>query len=1143
MSTMPSLLRSPAVRATITGVLLGAWSSAGAGIPIPNVPLFIGNDVPANIFLMLDDSGSMDWEVLGRRPNAQGSGWLDFSPHSFSASASITRDLLLCVGYNTMAYNPNVTYTPWVGVDEDGVPYANQSISAARNDPYDPDAGVTNLLSVDGSGKPTLFGQWTDTNGDNLYQSGECPIGTTGFFSYAARVNGGAFSNPRFVFVNTLTATQQTNFANWYTYYRKRIYVLKRAISELVSTSQQRMGLATLWNNNNVATPIAFMTDPSAKSTLMSNMFRVYPNGATPLQRALDLVGHYFDQTDSGSADHSAIGFSDPSPILASGDVGECQQNFAILLSDGYWNAAETIPDIGNADGDDDTDFDGGPTADAVENTLADVAMHYYERDLAPTLANTVPTISGVDENSAQHLVTYTVSFGLEGTLSAVPSDYDAATPSPPWPTPSSDAVTTADDMRHAAYNARGKYLPGQDPEELIRTLNDAFADISARLGTAAAVSATSTSLRIGTLIFSPVFETATWSGKLYAQRFLSGGVVGETLWEASELIPDSAERNILTWDDELGSGTAFLWANLTTTQQAAIGSEDILDYIRGDRTLELSSGGPFRSRASLLGDISASSPAAVTKDQSPRPYDRLPGSEGSTYLAFQRSKLARLDMVYVGANDGMLHGFRTDSGEEVLAYVPRSVFSTLGLLTAPNYEHRYYVDGEVNAGDAYLGGAWKSVLVGSTGRGASAVFALDVSVPTAFDEGSVLWEFSAAELGNITHRPLIMRANNGKWVAIFGNGYNSASNRAQLFIVDLATGTVLKQIDTGAGDADHPNGLAGPLLLDPNLDINVDTVYAGDLLGNLWKFDLSSNDPSDWGIAEFSNDGGTPRPLYRAVGPDGEPQAITTTPTVAVNSAGGYQILFGTGRYLATGDDILGDPPTVDSFYGIRDQGAAILDSVGARPTPGEGTQPSDLLQPQQMLIEDVQDFDGFDQPVGVISGNAVNYSPGPGQQFGWYLDIVSPATGPVGERVIQSPIVLGSAVVFTTYAPKSDCAAGGFTSALVAVDATTGGRTTFSIFDINRDDAFDEQDRADLGDGTTEVVSMIRIGTTVAPVTLVASEDGNVMFGLTTELDSGGGTTNDEEGGEIDADDPGVYRLRPPQDSIGRQSWRQVR
>lgn len=1160
MNTCLSFIRNVVGRALFFGVLLGAWTAAGAGVPIPNVPLFIGNNVPANIFLILDDSGSMGWELL-LRPEAvtihstylgfRERDNLDFTPELK------TRDREHCPGYNVMAYNPDVVYTPWLGVDSEGVPFQNQTIGAARVDPYS-SASTTNLLRVDHRSSPStdysaLYGIWTDNDGDGEYDLGECPAGLTSstVTSFRGRVDNGYFNDERFIFINTLSPEEQTNYANWYTYYRKRVFVLKRAISELISNSQQRMGLATLWNNHNVdelgvGTPVAFMTDPIAKNHLLTQLFRVKPSGETPLQRALDMVGHYFDQTDSGTALHSGLGFSDDSPILLSGEGGECQQNFTVLFSDGYWNATDTIPEVGNTDGDGNTDFDGGATTDLFNNTLADVAMNYYERDLAPTMANSVPMITGVDENNTQHLVTYTVSFGLNGTLSASPPNYDSTTLPPPWPRPRAGESTTTDDMRHAAFNARGKFLSGQDPQELIRTLNDAFADIAARMGTAAAVSATSQALRTGTLIFSGVFETSNWSGRLYAQRFLSSGVIGETIWEASEHIPAAGDRNLFTWNDENSSGTGFLWANLTTAQQTAIGTEPILRYVRGDQTLELAEGGPYRTRASLLGDIIDSSPAAVTRDQSPRAYDRLPGAEGSSFLAFQASKQTRQDMVYVGANDGMLHGFRTDSGEEVMGYIPRATFPTLARLSEPSYEHRYYVDGGLFAGDAYINGDWKTVLLGSTGRGSPAIFALDVSLPTSFNENNVLWEFTHEDLGNITHKPLIARMNNGQWVAIFGNGYNSASETAQLFIVNLATGALIKQIDTGAGDADHSNGLGGPLLIDPNLDTNVDIIYAGDLLGNLWKFDVSSDDPEQWGIAEFSNDSGVPLPLYRAYGPDGEPQAISTTPTLAVHPQGGYQVLFGTGRYLATGDDLLDDPVKVDTFYGIRDTGAAVLDYVGSRPLPGAGTQPGDLLQPQQILIEDTQQFDDEDRPIGVLSANPVNYTPGPGQQSGWYLDLVSPATGSIGERVIADPIVLGGLVVFTTFAPVSDCASGGNTSALFALNAITGGRSTFTVFDINEDNAFDADDQAQLDDDTSEVVSMIRVGTSVAPVTLVASEDGNMIYGLTTDLNSGTGTDDDDDDDddeEIDADDPDINRLRPPQDSIGRQSWRQLR
>ena len=1110
------------LRSLFVGFLLGNTIGAGAAISIPNVPIFLANDVPANIFFALDDSGSMDWEVtlsngaLVAHTYAPNGGNLDYSPNNF------TEDREFCVGYNVMAYNPSVTYTPWLGLDEEGNAFVDQSITSALVNPYDANGYVRNLLNADGTGFAVGFGNWVDGSGvnpaDGVYQNGECPTADVSYGGYVSRAQN--YSDHRWVFASTLTAAQQTNFANWYSYYRKREYVLKRAVSELITNSTQRMGLATLHNNNNVGTPVAYMTDATAKLTLMDELFQINSTGGTPLRGLLQNTGEYFDQTDLGNGLHSPLGFDDPSPILPEADGGECQQNFTVLFSDGFWNG--TNPSVGNSDTDGPGEWDGGPHADTFSNTLADAAMKYYETDLS-SLADNVPVITNIDENQAQHMVTYTVAFGLNGTLSASPADHEATTPAPPWPLPSANSLTTIDDMRHAAFNSRGLYLAGQDPQQLITSLNDVITDIGNRTGSASAVAATSQSIQSGTLIFQGFFDTEGWDGELFAIEFLDGGILGSTIWTASTGILAESARNIFTWvDDGTVEGAEFVWANLTTAQQTAIGSAATLDYVRGDRTNEVQNGGTFRNREKLLGDIIHSTPVAVTKQQSTPPYQMLGGVEGSSFNSFLATKASRVDMVYVGANDGMLHGFRTSNGDEEFAFVPQGTFANIADLTSTSYSHRFYVDGALQTGDAYVSSSWKSVLVGAMGRGGDSLFALDVSNPTTFTANNVLWEYTHPELGIVLGKSQIVRLNNGKWVAIVGNGYNSTSERAQLFVIDLSTGVLLKKFDTGVGSATDTNGLATPLVVDTDADFSYDLVYAGDLLGNIWKFDLTDPDPSYWSIAN----GGSP--LYTAIAPSGSPQAITSKPAIVAHPDGGFLILFGTGRFFASGDDIVANPAEVETFYGIRDVGVAVA-SVGERSLPGSGTQPSTVLQPQEIIEEDIDNFDGTDQHTRTLTQNNVDYS----TQKGWYIDFVSPVNGAQGERIIADPIVAvtemnAPLILFNTFAPLGGCESAGGFSVLMAFDPISGGRTNFAVFDLNGDGAFDSNDaQTDPGTGDVDHDNGWISNPTVAPVTLISSEDGTVNHAVTAGLD---GSTE-------------VKDVNGAAQSLGRKSWRQLK
>ncbi|MEQ8494455.1 MAG: PilC/PilY family type IV pilus protein [Gammaproteobacteria bacterium] len=1121
-SCRPARVRA-ALRAFLAGLLIGHVAGANAALSIPDTPLFLANDVPANIFFALDDSGSMDWEItlsngaLEVHPWNPNSGNLDMSPNDW------VEDLEMCAGYNVLAYDPNVTYTPWLGEDEDGVPFGNQSINAVRWNPYDPDEGTVNLLAVDGTGRPAVYGVWVDGAGgnpvDGRYQWGECPPHAPNDGSYLWRHDNAWPNDARWVFVDDLSPAEQTNYANWYAYYRKREHVLKRAISELITNSNQRMGLATLHNNNAVGTAVSNMTDAAAKENLLDELFQINSVGGTPLRLLLRNVGRYFDQNDAGNYLHSNLGFSDDSPILPASDGGECQQNFTVLFSDGFWNGGS--PSVGNDDADGPGPWDGGPHADNFSDTLADVAMQYYERDLS-SLPNNVPVMTNIDENDAQHMVTYAVSFGLDGTLTEAPPNHDPATPPPPWPQPFADQITTTDDMRHAAFNSRGRYLAGQDPQGLIQTLNDALNDIGDRTGSASAVAATSQSIQTGTLIFQGFFDTDNWDGELFAYEFLDGGVIGSTMWAASENIPLENARDIFTWvDDGTVEGAEFEWANLTAAQQGAIGSQTVLEYVRGVRTGEVANGGTLRNRDSLLGDIIHSTPVAVTKQQTTPPYQLLPGTEGTSFNAYLATKQSRIDMVYVGANDGMMHGIRTDTGAEEFAYVPRGLFGKLAELTSPSYDHEFYVDGALQAADAYVSSTWRAVLVGALGRGGKALFALDVSDPTGFAASDVLWEYTHAELGHVLGKAQVARLNNGSWAVITGNGYNSTSERAQLFVIDLATGNVIRRFDTGLGSGASPNGLGTPLVVDVNADFSYDYVYAGDLRGRLWKFDLTDPDPANWSIA-FSGS-----PLYAAKSPTGAEQPITAKPAIIVHPDGGYILLFGTGRFFVSGDDLVGSPAPVDTFYGIRDNGVPVA-SVGTRALPGGSPQPATVLQPQAIIEEDIDDFDGTDQFTRTLTQNLVDYT----TQHGWYLDLVSPVNGAQGERVIADPAITitennDPLVIFNTYAPAGGCESAGGFSSLMAFDPVNGARTNFAVFDLNGDNAFSANDaQSDGSGGYTHDNGWIG-EPTVAPVTLISSQDGTINHAVTAGLD-GSTEVNDIAGAA---------------QTLGRQSWRQLR
>ncbi|MDH5631850.1 MAG: PilC/PilY family type IV pilus protein [Gammaproteobacteria bacterium] len=1152
--TVSSRVKRSVTGALLTGILFTAASSP-ASTDISNSPLFISNSVQPNIFFMLDDSGSMRGETLYNEGVPVGTATTNTL--SFSPAGTLDRQRL-CHGFNVLAYNPNVRYTPWRGKDANNVSYSDADIlsggfTTLRNNPYCP-AGVSASTTIDASGAVTncndagyngtlnatainyAYFPWTDTDADGQWDSGECGLTDSEGVTWAELASTGTTTVP--------ATEQQRNFANWYTYYRKRDFVMKRAVTELTYTGRHRMGFSTLWNNNGVAVQvnnidnISVPVDPVAqadKEKMLRHLSNIGPASTTPLRTALRNTGKYFEginDTDvknvlfSSAPSHpNSFKATGLSPILDANHGGECQQNFTILLTDGEYNG----PAIGmaNTDGDSNTSFDGTPFADGFSDTLADVAMNYYERDLAPSLADDVPVLENVDEAAHQHMVTFTVSFGLTGALDpfntktpADNSDSDPRATGFAWPDPAdgiNDVQNRIDDLWHAAYNGRGQFMSASDGQKLIKAFEDALSNINQRAGSASAIAVSTGAVSTDTRLYQSTFDSGTWEGHLFALQFDSFDIINSGDWggppsDAAEVLKTqnwNTGRHIVTWNPAAlaPDGTAFRWNTIGASQQAALidgatdgtGNPDAvlgqqrLEFIRGDHGNESKSGsGKFRSRGPggqefKLGDIVHSSPLYVGAP----PYGYLDALESVSYNSFRVANFERKAMIYVGANDGMLHAFDAETGEEKLAYVPSSIYHKLPELTDPAYSHQYYVDETPVAGDAFYNGAWHTVLLGSLRGGGKSVFALDITDPLPYTDSLgtrhsykanfaennaaniVMWEFTDPDLGFTFGKPAIGRLANGKWVAIFGNGYNSSiplpgdtsvcgtsyscSGKAHLFIVDIETGALLKKINTGAGSATAPNGLNAPSLVDDNNDSIVDLVYAGDLQGNLWKFDVSSATSSGWVVSK--NVGGKPAPLFTATDDNGIPQPITSAPEIAdqTSAAGGLMVFFGTGRYLGKSDIIVSPTTQMQSFYGIWDE-------------TGSGTENNTQVKKANLLEQAITQTDVNGNNAGAGSANPPAFrtssdtsidswgsSGTPGTYMGWKIDFDPAVTGFAGERVIYKSLAWGDTIIFSTLIPEDRPCGAGAKGWIMALNRTNGGPPPEAFFDTNEDGEID--------------------------------------------------------------------------------------
>ncbi|HFD11935.1 MAG TPA: hypothetical protein ENJ32_05655, partial [Crenotrichaceae bacterium] len=594
-----------------------------------------------------------------------------------------------------------------------------------------------------------------------------------------------------------------------------------------------------------------------------------------------------------------------------------------------------------------------------IEGTLLDAKDHLLDNSLPEScgkdyivfLTDGLPTTNASGTNYTDP------AQALQGSVDAATQVHDAgiqtymigfALPYGADPT-SLDQIADAGGTT-AAYSAT-------DSASLSAAFSTIFGDIISKLGSAASASTNSTNLRTDTHVYLALFHSGDWVGHLLSKSLDSNGLFGAAEWDADiELTakdPDS--RKIITYSRDTGDGIAFTWAAINGlsdhTQRNflnkdAFGNsdgdgEDRVSFIRGEDVSGM------RNRTDKLGDIVHSTPF----------YTGAPnaGYAGASYYSFTRTWKDREPVIYVGANDGMLHGFAADDGEELLAYVPGKLYSKLSQLTHANYgtnttpavPHKYFVDGSPMVADAELtiGGttSWKTVLVGGLNSGGQGYYALDVTDPSAtnYTENHaadiVLWEFTDEDDPNMGYSytqpslswltgqsSQIAKMANGRWAVIVGNGYNSTeadghastTGDAYLFIIYLEKGLDgswttagdYKRINTGAGTVAVPNGLSTPQPVDDDGDGDVDYIYAGDLYGNVWRFNVSDSTPSNW----------TKHKIARTKDDDGNLQPITTAPVVTRGLVDGtYIIGIGTGKYIEH-DDVTDN--SVQSFYGFID-------------------------------------------------------------------------------------------------------------------------------------------------------------------------------------------------------------------------------
>ncbi|MCC9648648.1 pyrrolo-quinoline quinone [Rubrivivax sp. JA1029] len=1034
----------------LAALLTGPASSA---TNIADLPLKTSVLAKPNVIFAMDDSGSMDWEVLLDTSSGlfwwNGStGWNSSTGKPVSTNNSyVPYAYLMPVGtatggqiyaynssygqavpptpqfawlrskhFNPIYYDSNTTYKPWAPAYVSGATksFSNASASAALSHPlystgpklalntqwdsgnskfsnngymFYMQAGMkvpvgayvpaerSNRDVCSGSTWRTLTAELTVPSGSTcwaaipyypatFWHAEDCtvdgtscitgPDGTTKLKKYEIK-SGNTFPSGR-----TYDAEMQ-NFANWFSYYRKRKLMLGGSMGQVLeSLTGLRLGVVP-FNANNTVT--MYDTDgTSASSNAMRVMGQFYGNAmsaeGTPTHATVKYIGGEYNTNTS------IIQYA-------------CQRNNTFVVTDGFSNTTSiSVPTYDSS-----TYGGSAPYTTIPTGSLADLALYQYTKRLrtdltAGRVSASTSTEANADRNPDLHINTYAISLGVRGSL--WPNTEDPFVTAPTWTTPTADNPSMIDDQWHATINGRGKMFLASSPTETATSIKAILDDIIFQVGAQSAVAVSTVNLTRGDgFAYLGTYNPSGWSGDLTANAIDSstGDISATATWSAAMLL---AARNYTTRQiatDGGSGGVAFTSTNVGSLVDPSSSYGDgaaLFNYLRGDRSLE---GTTYRRRTSLIGAVINAEPVISNPDS----------------------------VAYLASSEGMLHAIDiasgTDRGQELWAFVPHAALSTIGAASQRGYNFGTHLDGTPVIGKT---GSASKLLVAGMGAAGRAYYALDVSTPRTNTESNaaswVKWRFPgastssyASKVGQTLGKPVIVKVADDTYRVLVTSGYNAtADGYGRLFVLDPADGSVLKEYVTTAGSADAEAGLAhvsGYL----EQDNTVRYVYGGDLLGNVWRFDLSLEPNADGAVHKVAT-------LLRS---NGDAQPVTAAPELA-RIGTQRVVLVGTGRLLDV-DDF--GRPAVQTFYAIAD-GATIT-------------------APRSTLVQRTYTRSGTN---GTISGDDLDWT----TQRGWYLDL------PAGEQANTEPAIAYGAIAFTTNViGATDCSA---SSWMYVLDFKTG-------------------------------------------------------------------------------------------------------
>lgn len=1007
-------------------LLLAFVVSSYAATDISDTPLATKNNAPPNFMYMIDSSASMS-NIVPEAP------YTDATTYLSSCSGSH----VLAGGF-TDPTNPGTTQYDIV-ISSSGTPSIAGALtanfgSADSNKCFDPGQYyVARLLGDTASGTNRIPGSYPPAVYKGNYLNWY--FGAPSSYSSAGNFGAGAQRKPG----------TQTRLEIAKTAAKATLASLPLPSGSPPSKPKARIGLSSYSSGGGLLLKNVSDLDSAATVTAINTAIdSLVPNGATPLSETLTDIGQYFTlgytgnltlHPDSASPSTASVsqvfkqGTSTPHTLSmasgvtlpSSGCTGTacpiqywCQRSYAIVMTGGraqddralssntyladydgdcaganamYCTGSYDMKKPGSA-GAGHPGHVGGFHSYASEGSdyLDDVAQALYEIDLRPDLA----APSG--RSKKNNVRTYTIGFAhAQGQNDPL--------------------------LQETAAQGGGLFLTASDTPTLSAAFSKATADALAKDGASASVAVVNAQIMLDNIAYASSYNSGMWTGDLnaYSLDTTTGLPILPAIWSAQPRLDSRTQtnRNIVTYD-----GTVGVVFDAANTGVAA----NLVNYLRGDRSNEGTSAGYLRVRAHLLGDIVNAEPVVVKYGTTP--------------------------IVYQGANDGMLHVFTgcggagdvcaagVSPGDELWAYIPKLIRdsgklnSTGGGLADQNYAHYFFVDATPAVADVTVSGTTTKLLVGGLGAGGNGYYALDITNPSAASESAyatkVMWEAlgANASMGYGYGTPLVVNTPSDGWLVLVTSGYNNSDGSGKLFALDPLTGAIQRTIDTGAGSPANPAGLAYIAKLNSAAASDViGFVYGGDLLGNVWRFDLTN-----WTATRIAvlRDG------------SGNTQPVSSAPAVGspAGMAGRYYAVYvGTGLYLGD-SDIPGNTPVnsfatqTQSYYGIIDD--------------------TSLVTPTLPVI---RGNNGTACPVGGGNGDFVCQSPGSVQnggtqytntdnamtnlQKGWYFDI--PITN--GRNVTPPQLTSGGALAMTVNIPTNQICDPGGTSWFANVNAANGG------------------------------------------------------------------------------------------------------